>query len=155
MMRQVNGITIPGGNYVEYKGYWGLPGNDLKCRFNSQDEIEAYCNRNDSCMGYSYNKLKEEWWCAKTSADKGDPTDAEHSWFENSIRTRTTLTQEECLEQIKPLTDGKCVCPCAGKDKGCKNILEGDGDCDRDSDCVLSFFKCGVDNCQQRGSSFF
>lgn len=82
---------IPGGgSYVEYKGYSGINGNDLRCGdFTSQKEIEAYCDSNDYCMGYSYFKEQEAWWCVKSSADKGDPTDAGDRWFEKPIRTKT------------------------------------------------------------------
>jgi len=35
---------------------------------------------------------------------------------------------------------------CGGKHDGCTLIAEGDGDCDKDSDCMPGL-KCGVDNC--------
>ena len=35
---------------------------------------------------------------------------------------------------------------CNGRDSGCSNIAEGDGDCDRDSDCQPGL-RCGKDNC--------
>ena len=35
---------------------------------------------------------------------------------------------------------------CNGRDSGCSNIAEGDGDCDRHSDCQPGL-RCGKDNC--------
>merc|ERR1712072_1312207 len=35
---------------------------------------------------------------------------------------------------------------CNGRDSGCKNIREGDGDCDYDKDCRKGL-KCGSNNC--------
>jgi len=35
---------------------------------------------------------------------------------------------------------------CNGRDKGCRNLQSGDGDCDKDSDCAAGL-KCGKNNC--------
>lgn len=37
-------------------------------------------------------------------------------------------------------------CTCCGKDSGCSLMIEGDGDCDSDSECADGL-KCGEDNC--------
>merc|ERR1712216_529391 len=43
---------------------------------------------------------------------------------------------------------------CAGKDSGCRNIRDGDGDCDRHNDCRRGL-RCGRDNCYRgRGTKF-
>jgi len=50
------------------------------------------------------------------------------------------------------LTDDCCYKPCDGQDSGCQDLVLGDGDCDRDSDCKPGL-KCGENNCGDFRSS--
>eukprot|EP00808_Paulinella_micropora_P013478 g31537.t1 len=122
--------------YMSTPGYTGLYGNDLKCGgFASQSDIESYCDAHSECRGYSYDGGMQKWWCAKTTADKGQ--NLKGVWYTKPrsdpacIMWRQTANcrpdsylepehDKNCSAEISSIISG--YCECAG---GVKAMIKG------------------------------
>jgi hypothetical protein len=64
--------------------------------------------------------------------------------YESSVENWLPNTYEMCMGTVI----------CNGKDSGCGNIQEFDGNCDKNSDC-RGGLQCGIDNCWRGKRSFY
>eukprot|EP00808_Paulinella_micropora_P027514 g154.t1 len=127
--------------YMSTPGYTGLYGNDLKCDgFASQSDIESYCDAHSECRGYSFDGNMQKWWCAKTTADKGQ--NLKGVWYTKPrsdpacIMWRQTANcrpdsylepqhDKSCSAEISSIMSGYCECTGGVKAmiKGCEGGL--------------------------------
>jgi len=100
--------------YIQYKGYAGIVGNDLSCgTFGSQEAIEDYCNLNLDCKGYSYDSSSWStsqggpWLCAKTTSAKGN-YDSSGVWYEKPLPPTSSACWTYLEGFYNPQNHGTC-----------------------------------------------
>jgi len=93
--------------------------------------------------------LDNDYPAAKRIPQKGEVKVTPHD-FKKS-RDRAAKKKAAKKSKSKPTISRPL---CNGKDSGCSEIKEGDGDCDKNSDCQKGL-TCGKDNCFRGSGSPF